>query len=103
MNIDKIVLQDLIGNDIVPKKSKLLGKFRCFFKSVIHNCYDDLSFFPLFFVLFFVYGLECFFFFSQMIRCNTNIVRGELIDGFCVNNWLWQAPNIQLTKLYGKF
>ena len=25
MNIDKIVLQDLIGNDIVPKKSKLLG------------------------------------------------------------------------------
>ena len=65
MNIDKIVLQDLIGNDIVPKKSKLLGKFRCFFKSVIHNCYDDLSFFPLFFVLFFVYGLECFFFFAN--------------------------------------
>ena len=25
MNIDRIVLQDLIGNDIVPKKSKLLG------------------------------------------------------------------------------
>ena len=41
-----------------------------------------LSFFLLFFVPFFVYGVECFFF-SQMIRCNTNIVRGELIDGFC--------------------
>ena len=25
MNIDRIVLQDLIGNDIAPKKSKLLG------------------------------------------------------------------------------
>ena len=61
-----------------------------------------LSFFLLFFVPFFVYGVECFFF-SQMIRGNTNIIRGELIDGFCVNNWLWQSLNIQLTKLYGKF
>ena len=37
------------------------------------------------------------FFFLQMIR--SNIVRGELIDGFCVNNWLWQSLNFQLTKL----
>ena len=69
---------------------------------MIHNCYDVFVIFSP--VLCSVFRLwRRVFFFSQMIRGNTNIIRGELIDGFCVNNWLWQSLNIQLTKLYGKF
>ena len=57
-----------------------------------------LSFFLLFFVPFFVYGVECFFF-SQMIRCNTNIVRGELIDGFCVKQLALAVTKFSIDKI----
>ena len=33
------------------------------------------------------------YFFLQMIRANTNIVHGELIDGFCVN----EVPALEIT------
>ena len=67
---------------------------------MIHNCYDVfVIFFPVLCSVFRLWRRVFFQSFSQMIRCNTNIVRGELIDGFCVNNWLWQSLNFQLTKL----
>ena len=34
-----------------------------------------------------------------MIRANTNIVRGELIDGFCVNNVPALAITINIEKI----
>ena len=73
INIDKIVLHDLIGNDIVPKVN--------FCKSLIHKCYDVFVIFsPVLCFVFRSWRRVSFFFANDSLQ--------HQYSSWRINRWL---------------